>query len=226
MKHKEFRKLYPNKEWVSDSEHFISVFDLHLILYRSIKDEPETKIDFNIKMRELSDLGLLKNFKFPFFIFKDNRNINNRVGKEFSEDLELKKLIYENKETFLLYKNYLPRTSTMMIMKMFPELYEYYQASKQGVNNLNRIYMDPLISEKENLDWFIYDDESLNFLFDMEKTDFTIAEVIKPSSQNLNKIYFQDKYSSMLLSNKDCKQFFIVLKYSEVQSIIKKIRCR
>jgi hypothetical protein len=203
-----------------DSEHFLSVFDLHLILYRSIKDEPETKIDFNIKMKELCELGLLKNFKFPFFIFKDNRNINNRVAKEFIEDMDLKKLMKESRESFFVYRNYLPRTGTVMIMKMFPELYEYYQSSKKGVNNLNRIYMDPLISEKENLDWFIYDDESLNFLFDMEKTDFTITEVVKPSSHNFYKFYFQDKYPYVLLSDKEHKPFYIVLNFSDVLLIM------
>jgi hypothetical protein len=161
-------------------------------------------------------LGLLKNYKFPFFVFKDNRNVNNKVGEELAENKDLKKLIRDSKETFFLFRNYLPRSETLTIMKMNPELYEFYQSSKKGVNKLNRIYMDPLISEKENLDWFIYDDESLNFLFDMEKTEFTIIEIVKPSSLSLNKIYFQDKYPNLLLPNKEYKSFYVVLKFSDV----------
>jgi hypothetical protein len=168
----------------------------------------------------LNDLGLLKNFKFPFFVFKDNRNINNKVGKDFKEDNELKKLMIDSKESFFLYRNYLPRSGTLTILKMYPELDEFYQSSKQGVNRLNRIYMDPLISEKENLDWFIYDDESLNFLLDMEKSEFTITEVVKPSSGGFNKIYFQDKYPNVLLSNKDYRFFYVVLNFSDVKFFI------
>lgn len=185
-------------------------------MYRSIKDETETKIDFNIKLKELNELGLLKNFKFPFFMFKDNRNINNKVGEDLKEDGDLKKLVIDNKESFFLYRNYLPRSETLLILKMYPELDEFYQSSKKGVNRLNRIYMDPLISEKENLDWFIYDDESLNFLLDMEKTEFTITEVVKPSSGSSNKIYFQDKYPNVLLANNEYKAFYIVLNLGDV----------
>jgi len=216
VKHKEFAKLYPNKEWQFHGDNFLAVFDLHLILYRSIKEETETKIDFNINLKELNELGLLKNFKFPFFVFKDNRNINNKVADDSRKDKELNQIISETKESFFLYRNYLPRTDTMTIMKMYPELSEFYQSNKKGVNTLTRIHMDPLISEKENLDWFIYDDESLNFLFDMENTDFTITEIVKPSNCNSQKIYFQDKYPNILLPTNDYKSFYIVLKFFDV----------
>ena len=49
------------------------VFDLHLSLYRLIKPDYETRMDFNIQIDELHKKGLLKNHKHPFFIFKDNR---------------------------------------------------------------------------------------------------------------------------------------------------------
>jgi hypothetical protein len=201
-----------------DSEFLLSVFDLHLVLYRSIKNEIETKIDFDIKLKELKGLGLLKNYKYPFFVFKDNRNINNRISIELENSIETyQNIIDTEQELFLIYKNYLPRTNTLMTLKRFPLLEEYFQLNKRGVNQLNRFLLDPLISEKENLDWFIYDDESLNFLMDMEKLDFNVEQTVRYNTHNEDIVYFQDKYPYVILSNKEHKQFLIVLILNNVR---------
>lgn len=218
MKHKEFSKLYPGKEWKLDSEYYLTLFDLHLLLYRSIRDETETKIDFSVKLEELQSLGLLKNFRYPFFVFKENRNTQDKIWKEISKgDKGLLQNMVDTGELLLIYQNYLPRTNSFLSLKRFPELELYYQENKKGVNQLNRFFMDPLISEKENLDWFIYDDESLNFLIDMEKNEFQISEVTKYSSYDYEKkIYFQDLYPYVLLSNKEYKAFCICFKFSDL----------
>ncbi len=206
MKHKEVQKIYANREWMLDSENYLTLFDLHLILYRSIKSETETKIDFQIKLSQLQELGLLKHHKYPFFTFKDNRNKSIvKLEKELIES------ILDNGKFYCLYKDYLPRSNVFHILKSFPDLEEYYTLNKKGVNKLNRFGMDPLISENENLDWFIYDDESLNFLIDMDKNEFPINETVKYDLLNKNKLYFQDKYPYILLPNKDYPMFYISL---------------
>lgn len=92
--------------------------------------------------------------------------------------------------------------------------------NKRGINQLDKLQLDPLISEKENLDWFIYDDESLKFLMDMEKEGFIVVENVKKHPNNKNKVYFQDKYKYMLLSNKEYKSFYITLNLGTVKIIL------
>lgn len=90
------------------------MFDLHLIIFRSIKDELETKIDFDMSLNDLLEKGLIKNHRYPFFYFKDNRN--NRLN--IFADEKLLKEIHENEEALLCYKKYLPRNNTVnFIMK-------------------------------------------------------------------------------------------------------------
>jgi hypothetical protein len=177
-----------------------------------MKDEIETKIDFNVKLSELQSLGLLKNYKYPFFYFKDNRNTKN---KSQANPETLNEMI-ETGEYLLHYKNYLPRANSMLILKRFPEYEQYYELNKQGVNQLNRIFMDPLISENEKLDWFIYDDESLNFLIDMEKEEFNVEETVESSSRDLSKVYFQDKYPYVILSNREYKNICVALNLEDM----------
>lgn len=217
VKHKEFAKLYPGREFALDSEHFLSMFDLHLILYRSIKDELETKLNFNIYLSELKEQGLLKNYKYPFFNFKDNRNSHNKIEKKLEEDSTLyEEITYNDHELYMVYKNYLPRANALMMLKRFPDIDQYFQMNKQAVNQINKLTLDPLISESENLDWFIYDDESLNFLIDAEKIDSTVEQTVKYSPNNESVIYFQDKYPYMLLTTRDIENFIIELSLRNV----------
>ncbi len=85
-----------------------------MIIYRSIKDETETKIDFDISLDLLLEKGLIKNHLYPFFHFKDNRNTNLNIFV----DEKMFKEINESEEAFLVYKKYLPRNNTCdFIMK-------------------------------------------------------------------------------------------------------------
>lgn len=198
--------MFYNKDWILHSSDHLNLFDLHLILYRSIKNETETKIDFDVKLSELHNLGLLKNHKYPFFIFKDNRN-----KSTIKMSVETVENTLENDKLLCMYTDYLPRSNTISVLNTFPDFEEYYRMNKRGVNKLNRLCMDPLISENENLDWFIYDDESLNFLLDMEKNQFSINETVRYDLLNKNKLYFQDKYPYILLPNKDYPLFYLSL---------------
>ena len=86
-----------------------------------MKEESETKIDFDMKLSELSDLGLIKNYRFPFFYFKDNRNSDFQIklNKEFYEEIN------QFEDTSIVYKKYLPRNNSIDFIK------------KNPVNNLN-----------------------------------------------------------------------------------------
>ena len=76
--------------------------------------------------------------------------------------------------------------------------------------------MSPLVSEKENSDWFIYDDESLNFLMEMEKTNFELDQLIKFDKNNKNKVYFQDNYLNMTLLKGEYSLILIEITYEKV----------
>jgi hypothetical protein len=168
-------------------------------------------------MEELHSLGFLKNHKFPFFIFKDNRNLANKI----KIDIPLYEHILQTKENFLIYKYYLPRHRPTELLKHHPDVEEYFSNNKKALNELNKLQLDPLISENENFDWFIYDDESLNFLMGMEKVDFSVKDFIKFNDDS-DKVYFEDKYQTMLLSSKQCKSFYININYKNVRICINK----
>ena len=70
VNHSEFKKLYSTRDWIFNSQNHLALFDVHLALYRKIKDDSETKIDFTVTFNSLHNKGLLKNPKYPFFIFK------------------------------------------------------------------------------------------------------------------------------------------------------------
>ena len=66
LSHKDYMKLYSNRTWqLTAKHHSYSLFDLHLAIYHSIKDELETKIDHKITLGTLRNLGLIKDYKYP-----------------------------------------------------------------------------------------------------------------------------------------------------------------
>ena len=79
-----------------------------------------------------------------------------------------------NYESFGMYKHFLPRMNVLRILETHPGLEEFYQHTKNGVSVVNRHNLDTLISENGQLDWFIYDDESVNFLLTLEKFKFKV----------------------------------------------------
>ncbi len=174
-------------------------------------EEHETKIDINVKIEQLYKLSLLKSYRFPFFLFRDNR-----IKAKLSFDSDIyQKIIECNHENYLIYKYYLPRTNSLGVLKRDPDVEQYFQTNKIGINKLSKLYLDPLISEKENLDWFIYDDESLKFLMEMEKVDYMVEENIK-YSEDESKVFFEDRYQNMVLLNRDYKSFYINLNLDSV----------
>jgi hypothetical protein len=160
-------------------------------------------------MGDLHRLGFLKNYKFPFFIFKDNRN----MVKKIKLDSMVYEHILQTDEYYLIYKHYLPRHRPMDLFKHSPDVEEFFNSNKKAINELNKLHLDPLITEKENFEWFVYDDESLNFLMDMEKVNFKVHDTIK---FNDSSVLFEDRYRAVMLSSKQCKRFYISITFDMV----------
>ena len=276
VNHPEFKKLYSSRDWIFNSKNHLALFDVHLALYRKIKDDLETKIDFSVTFQDLHNKGLLKNPKYPFFIFKDNRNNGELI--QFHEDkIEFLKKIKDNKyETYLIYNNYLPRVNPLNILNCHPEFENFFQLAKSAITQLSEYNINPLIyedkqvknkkkdkkskkkdKEKEkdkgrtpntigpignsddirlsnpdnpndieddndeipktqgNLDWFVYDDESMNFLTTLDKEEFKMSSNIKFFSQKEqnSKVLFEDVYESTKLREEEMKNMFVDISY-------------
>ena len=190
----------------------IPLFDLHLNLYRKLKSDIETKVDFNVSLKTLHEKQLLKNPKYPFFNFQDNRNIGKLNNYDFYYDLQ-KKIQNNNYEKFIIYNEYLPRINIINILNSHPELENYYQNSKKGIYKMSNYNISELISGDNNLDWFIYDDESLNFLSAFEREQFITESNVKYIEDNGTKVIFEDRYKNVTLNEKQFTKLFINVTY-------------
>ena len=260
VNHSEFKKLYSSRDWIFNSQNHLTLFDVHLALYRKIRSDSETKLDFKLTFDNLHNKGLLKNPKYPFFIFKDNRNNGELI--QFHEDkIEFLEKIKENKyETYLMYKNYLPRVNPLNILNCHPEFESFYQSAKSAIYQLSEYNISSLIYEKKeleekkskkkkknektkekevprnsiktseknedendgevkktegDLDWFVYDDESMNFLTSLDKEEFTQSSKIKflNKKDQGTKVLFEDVYDSTQLTENDMKNMFVDVSY-------------
>ena len=257
VNHPEFKKLYSARDWIFNSENHLSLFDVHLALYKKIKSDNETKINFHVTFNELHQKGLLKNPKYPFFIFKDNRNNGDLI--QFHEDKVefLKKLKEKKYETYLMYKEYLPRVNPLNILNCHPEFETFFQFSKNSITELSEYNINPLIYEgkeindkkgkknakteiinetdekgnetKKDLDWFVYDDESMNFLTTLDKEEFKQNSNIKFLKNN-NKVIFEDIYiyddsqelnDSNKLTEKDMENLLVNVSYKDITKKLK-----
>ena len=209
IKNKEFKKLYSSRNYIFNNKKVFILFDLHLCLYKDIKQDYENKIDLEMKLDDLHRLGILKNYKKPFFYLSENKMplffYNNEIYKETYKNIN------ENKNFYYLYKNYLPRVNTLNKLSFSPEIYFFNKFNKNNFNVFSKYFTNPLIGEDEKLDWFIYDNESLNFLIEMYKKPMKIKSEIKYIN---DKIYFIDKNEEkdvIEYANDDIKNFYIDL---------------
>ena len=69
IKNKQFKKLYSSRNYTFNYKKVFILFELHLCLYKDIKKDYENKIDLEMKLDDLHRLGILKNYKKPFFLF-------------------------------------------------------------------------------------------------------------------------------------------------------------
>ena len=208
LNHTESLKLYPNRHWqLTAQNHKSSLFDLHLALYRSIKDQNETKVDHKMTLGALKNMGLLKNHKHPFFIFKDNRNTGSLITT-YEDKYELfKKMCKKQSNYYSIYQNYLPRVGALFLVKAHPELETYFIESRKDLNTLSPYNLNPLLSCDNNVNWFTYDDESMLFLALFEMKNFNVVADIKYALDG--KVYLEDKFPKITLKEKDLENFYL-----------------
>ena len=80
-----------------------------------------------------------------------------------------------------MYINYLPKITKNLpnILLAHPELENYFYRNKKGYNEFVQYKTNRLAGDIENIDWFIYDKESMNFLMEMEEKEFIQTNSIK-----------------------------------------------
>ena len=211
IKSKEFNLLYNKRDYILDSLNHLHLFDLHLCLYQLIKPDYENKISFDVKIDALHEKGLLKNYKYPFFIFKDNKTPFSFkfCSNQIKGDL-LKNIIDCQFDGNALYSCYLPRINTIYKINSFPQLEDFFYRNKKGYNEFTPFNLNPLLNEHDQFDWFIYDNESMNFLINMNKKNIDIKSKLKLIKQ---KLYFEDTIEDekIMLNEEDLDHFFLNL---------------
>ena len=209
---KEFHIIYNKRSYVLDSINHPNLFDLQLCLYKQIKPDYDNKISYDIKIDALHEKGFIKNSKYPFFIFKDNKTPFSFMvnSTQIKSDL-LRNIIDSEYDGNALYSFYLPRVSTLYKLNCFPELEDFYLRNKKCYNEFNHFNLNPLLNDHDRLDWFIYDNESMNFLLNMNKTNIEVRSKLKLIH---NKLYFEDiceEEEKANLTEKDLGKFFVNL---------------
>ena len=190
LESKEFRYLAYKRDYILDSKNHINLYDLQLCLYRQVKPEYENKISNDIKIDLLHEKGFIKNAKHPFFIFKNNKlpHFFMANSPQLRSDL-LKNIIDAGYDENAIYSLYLPRINTLYKINAFPELEDYFIRNKKCYNEFNHFNLNELLNDHERLDWFIYDNESMNFLINMNKTNIEVKSKLKLINE---KLYFED----------------------------------
>ena len=211
IKSHEFKKIYNQRDYILDSINHLSLFDLQTCLYRQIKPDYENKINFDVKIDALHEKGLLKNQKYPFFIFKDNKSpfSFNFCSNQIKSDI-LKTVIDCGYDGNAIYSFYLPRTNTFYKINSFPHMEDFFYRNKKGYNDFTPFNLNPLLTEHDQFDWFIYDNESLNFLINMNKINIDIKSKLKLIKK---KLYFEDTIEDekITLKEENLNDFFLNL---------------
>ena len=208
---RQFNLMYNQRNYILDSKNHLNLYDLQICLYRQIKPDYENKISFDEKIDALHEKGLLKNYKYPFFIFKDNKTpfSFNYCSNQIKSDI-LRAMIDCEFDGNALYSFYLPRVNTLYKINSFPQLEDYFFRNKKGYNDFTPFNLNPLLNEHDQFDWFIYDNESMNFLINMNKTNIDIKSKLKLIKQQL---YFEDTIEDekITLKEDNLNHFFLNL---------------
>ena len=211
IKSNEFKKIYNQREYILDSLNHLSLFDLQICLYQQIKPDYENKINFDIKIDALHEKGLLKNHRYPFFIFKDNKTpfSFNFCSNQIKSDI-LRNVIDCQYDGNAIYSFYLPRANTFYKINSFPHMEDFFYRNKKGYNDFTPFNLNPLLTEHDKFDWFIYDNESMSFLINMNKINIDIKSKLKLIKKNL---YFEDTIEDekIILKEENLSNFFLNL---------------
>ena len=131
---KEYKQFARKRNVILDSLNHLNLYDLQICLYRQIKPEYENKISYDFKIDALHEKGLLKNQKYAFFIFKDNKTpFSFAYNSQIKSDL-LRSVIDNQFDQNTMYSLYLPRVNPLYKINNYPELEDFFIRNKKGLN--------------------------------------------------------------------------------------------
>jgi hypothetical protein len=201
LKRKEYRDLKQNRNLILNSSFHPELFDLALCFYDSIIQPHENRIDKYIMIGKLQELQIIKNYRTPFFIMKENFTPFNYIYEGEFQIEQLSEIQKAKYNQYAMYLDYLPRMSKWVpnILSAHPELEEYFYRKRKYFNEFHPYKINILTCDNNRVDWFIYDKESINFLIEMEKKNFVENANLKYIG---NKLYLEDKITNGNNTNK------------------------
>ena len=188
----EYQLLNQDRNMILNAPSHLAAFDLNLCFYDDVKPPQDNKVAFDVLLDELHFLGLLKNYRLPFLVLKQNFA---PMKYTYSNLIKVKKL-FEMNETnynqYAMYFDFLPRMVKWVpnALLAHPEVEDFISRNKKGYNEFTPYRRNKLTYENDTLDWFIYDKESINFLHEMNNEEFQDFAGLKFFD---GKVFFEDK---------------------------------
>ena len=106
---REYQLLHPNRNIILSSLQHPELFDFSLCFYDTIMQPHENRIADYIVLDKLHDLHILKNFRTPFFIIKENFMPSSYVYSGNYKLDQLKEVKDSRFNQYAMYLDYLPR---------------------------------------------------------------------------------------------------------------------
>ena len=211
LSRREYQLLHSGRNMILSSSLHPDIFDLSLCFYDNIMQPHENRIADYISLDKLHDLHILKNYRTPFFVIKPNFMPSSYVYSGNYKLDQLKEVKDSKFNQYAMYMDYLPRLLKWNpnLIIAHPELEDYFIRNKKGYNEFTPFKRNILTCDKKTIDWFIYDQESIKFLLEMEKNEYVENSNLKYIN---GKIFFEDKYEETIMqvnqNNQDKKRKF------------------
>ena len=188
----EFKLLSQDRNIILNAQSHLTAFDLNLCFYDDVKPAQENKVSEDVLLDHLHFLGLLKNHRSPFLVLKQNFAPIKYIYSSEKKRQKLQEIDDTKYNQFAIYFDFLPRMVRWVpnALLAHPEIENYYSRNKKCYNDFSPYRRNKLTCEDDNIDWFIYDKESINFLHEMSKAEFKDFAGLKYIN---GKIYFEDK---------------------------------
>ena len=188
----EYKLLNQDRNIILNSLSHLTAFDLNLCFYDDVKPVQENKVSEDVLVDHLHFLGLLKNYRAPFLVLKLNfAPIKYTYSSEIKRQ-RLKEIDDTKYNQYSIYYDFLPRMVRWVpnALLAHPEVENYYARNKKCYNDFIPYRRNKLTCEDDNIDWFIYDKESINFLHEMSKKEFKDFAGLRYIN---GKLFFEDK---------------------------------
>ena len=159
LQRREYRMLKQSRNLILNSYCHTELFDLALCFYDSIIQQNENRIDKYIMINQLHDLQILKNYRNPFFIMRENFTPFSYIYEGQFQIGQLNEVQSAKYNQYAMYMDYLPRISKWVpnILFAHPELEDYYSKNKKFFNEFKPYKINILSCDNNKVDWFIYD---------------------------------------------------------------------